>query len=80
LDRPLPSLTPSGGSPALTPYRSMTPAVDTAKKGIDGGRPVTEAEIELSLHSRALMARNLQHKIDAPDPKPKPRLKALYRT
>ena len=32
LDRPLPFLTPSGGSPALTPYRSMTPAVDTAQK------------------------------------------------
>ena len=44
LDRPLPFLTPSGGSPALTPYRSMTPAVDTAKKGIDGGGPVTEAD------------------------------------
>jgi len=29
----------------------MTPAVDTAKKGIDGGGPVTEAEIELSLYS-----------------------------
>ena len=57
LDRPLPSLTPSGGSPALTPYRSMTPAVDTAKKGIDGGGPVTEAEIE---SSRAWGSRLLQ--------------------
>jgi hypothetical protein len=45
LDRPFPLLTPSGGSPALTPYRSMTPAVDTAqKKGIDFKRPVKEAD------------------------------------
>jgi len=28
LDRPFPFLTPSGGSPALTPYRSMTPAAE----------------------------------------------------
>ena len=32
LDRPFPLQTPSGGSPALTPYRSMTPAVETAQK------------------------------------------------
>jgi hypothetical protein len=32
LDRPFPLRTPSGGSPALTPYRSMPPAVETAQK------------------------------------------------
>jgi len=46
----------------------MTPAVDTAKKGIDGGGPVTEAEIELPLHSLALMVgESSGKKIDAPD-------------
>ncbi len=37
-DRPFPFLTPSGGSPALTPYRSMTPAVDTMQKKEDDHR------------------------------------------
>jgi hypothetical protein len=49
LDRPFPLQTPSGGSPALTPYRSMTPAWMTAlrRKGIDFQGPVTEASIHL---------------------------------
>ena len=47
LDRPFPLQTPSGGSPALTPYRSMTRhgLRRSAKKGIDFQGPVTEASI-----------------------------------
>ena len=45
LDRPLPLQTPSGGSPALTPYRSMTRQWIRCKKGIDNEGPVTEAFI-----------------------------------
>ena len=41
LDRPFPLQTPSGGSPALTPYRSMPPAVETAqKKGLTSRGPL----------------------------------------
>src|SRR5271166_2242116 len=47
LDRPFPLQTPSGGSPALTPYRSMTRhgLRRSAKKGIDFQGPVTEASL-----------------------------------
>ena len=40
LDRPFPLQTPSGGSPALTPYRSMTPAVTKRKKGLTTRGPL----------------------------------------
>ena len=48
LDRPFPLQTPSGGSPALTPYRSMPPAWIRRKKRVDFQGPVTEASIPLT--------------------------------
>ena len=42
----------------------MTPAVDTAKKGIDGGGPVTEAEIGLPTHLHVTNAIGSSLKID----------------
>ncbi len=50
LDRPFPLQTPSGGSPTLTPYRSMTPAGTKRKKGLTTRGPlqkgpVTEASV-----------------------------------
>ena len=40
LDRPFPLRTPSGGSPALSPYRSMPPGRERRKKGIDYEGPL----------------------------------------
>ena len=47
LDRPLPFLTPSGGSPALTPYRSMTPGSGYgAKKGLTAEGPAESSSMQ----------------------------------
>ena len=50
LDRPFPLQTPSGGSPALTPYRSMTRhgLRRSAKKGIDFQGPLQKPSIDVS--------------------------------
>jgi hypothetical protein len=45
----------------------MTPAVDTAKKGIDGGGPVTEAEIGLPIYRHVTNAIGSFLKIDGID-------------
>ena len=45
LDRPFPLQTPSGGSPTLTPYRSMTPAVTKRKKGLTTRGPLQKQRL-----------------------------------